>query len=103
MIHVIAERAPGDKQGDDISDSLIVANNVALERGRNEIDANISSRELVSSSGPYQGYTRQGRIAEVADSEQSTWRGVVRSCAINVTAGKGTYSQTTSLTLEKEA
>jgi len=103
MISVIVERAPGDKQGDPISNPLITADNVAIEHGRNEIDSNFSSRETVSSNGPYLQNMRQGRILEVADSEQLTWRGIIRTCSINITAGKNTFERIISLTVEREA
>lgn len=103
MISVIVERAPADKQGDDIVDALITANNVALERGRNEIDSNFTNRESVSSTGPCQGYMRQGRLIEISDSEQLAWRGIIRTVAINVTAGIGSYERMINLTIERES
>lgn len=87
MVNVIIERAPANKQGPDISDPLITSAAVAVERGRNEIDKNCSNREVVTSSGPYQGYIKPGSIVEVADSEETVWRGMVKSCAISISQG----------------
>lgn len=103
MILVIVERPPGDKQGPDISDSLLVTEPPARERGRNEIDANFSNREYISSNGPLSTFMRPGSIIEVADSEQQTWRGMIRSCAIKITASAGGYERIINLVTEREA
>ena len=103
MISVIVERAPADKQGPDISDPLITSALVAVERGRNEIDANCSSREIVQSAGPYKGFIRPGSMVEVADSEQQVWRGKVQSCAIVITRDGDSFSADTNLTIERVA
>lgn len=103
MISVMVIRSPGDKQGPAISDAMIVTEPVARERGRNAIDSNFSHRKNISSNGPYQGYMRQGRLIEIADSEQLTWRGIIRSCTINVVAGQNSFERTTSLIIEREA
>lgn len=103
MISVIVERAPGDKQGEAISDPLITANNVAIERGRNEIDSNFSNREAVTSTGPFVSYMRQGKLVQVADSEQQTWKGIIRNYAITIDSGPNTYSRIINLNLEREA
>lgn len=103
MISVIVERAPSDKQGPDISDSLITSEQTAVERGRNEIDEHFSHRGIISSSGPLTGFMRQGKIIEVADSEQLTWRGMIKTCAIVITSGQDSYSRDINLTVEREA
>lgn len=103
MISVIVERAPGDKQGPDISDPLITSTLVAVERGRNEIDDNCSSRETVQSTGPFKGFIRPGSMAEVADSEQQVWRGIVQSCAIVINRDGDSFSVDTNLTIERVA
>jgi len=103
MIHVIVERDPGDKQGPDISDPLIVSVPGALERGRGEIDANCSPREIVSSNGPFKEYIPPGSMVEVADKEQLVWRGMVKSCAIVINRNGAKYTADTNLTVEREA
>ena len=103
MISVIVERAPGDKQGPDISDPLITSPLVAVERGRNEIDAKCSSREPITSTGPYNGFIRPGSMNEVADSEQQVWRGMVKSCAVVINRNGDTYTADTNLTIERVA
>ncbi len=103
MISVIVERAPGDKQGPDISDPLITSALVAVERGRNAIDANCSSRESVSSTGPHKGFVRPGSMVEVADSEQQVWRGMAMSCAIVINRNGDSFTADTNLVIERVA
>jgi len=102
MIHIV-ERAPADKQGPNISDPLITTIPVADERGRNEIDANCSARELVSSTGPHKGFIRPGGMAEVSDSEQQVWRGMVQSCAIVINRDVDSFSADINLLIERVA
>ena len=103
MISVIVERLPADRQGRDISDQLVTSDLVAIERGRNEIDANCCSRELVTGTGPLQGYLRPGHLVEVADSEQQMWRGMIRSCAITVSRDNNQFSADVNLEIERKA
>lgn len=103
MISVIVERSPADKQGPDISDPLITSVLVAVERGRNAIDSVCSSRESVSSTGPCKGFIRPGSMAEVADSEQLVWRGMVQSCAIVISRSGGDFTADTNLVTERVA
>lgn len=103
MISVIAQRAPGDKQGPDISEPLITSNVVAVERGRNEIDRNSTNREIVTGSGPLRGFIRPGSLVEVMDFEAGPWRGMVTGCALNLTRGDGDFSADINLTVERLA
>lgn len=103
MISVIVERPPSDRQGPDISDPLITSDAVAVERGRNEIDAACSNREVVSSAGPLSGYVRPGTLVEVADSERQTWRGMVKSSSIVVSMDGETFTADINLQIEREA
>jgi len=103
MISLIAERAPADKHGPDISDPLITAAQVAVERGRNEIDANCSNRELVTGAGPLAGFIRPGRVIEVADSEQQVWRGMVTGCSISISRSDGDFAADINVNIERVA
>lgn len=103
MIAVIVQRPPADKQGPDISENLITSDPVAIERGRNEIDANCSNRETVTGSGPLQGWIPPGALAEVADMEQAAWRAKVRSCAITLTRGDNDFTADVNLVMERLA
>ena len=101
MISIIAERAPADKQGPDISDPLITTVPVAVERGRNAIDAVCSNREMVTAAGPLKGFIRPGHLVEVADSEQQVWRGMVTSCALTITRDGESFSADINTTTER--
>lgn len=101
MISVIVERPPADKQGPNIVDKLITTNAAAIERGRNEIDANCSSRELIKTSSPLDGFIYTGRLIEVSDSELQAWRGMIRSSVINISADNNSFETQTNLTIER--
>ena len=103
MINLTVQRPPADKRGPDISDPLILTGPVGRERGRNEIDKNCSNRELVSSTGPCDHFVRPGKIVEVADSEQQTWRGMVTACALVINLEGNEFTATTNLRIEREA
>ncbi len=103
MISVIAERPPGDKQAPDVADPLITSEPVAIERGRNEIDASCSNREIVSSTGPLREYLEPGNMVEVADGEQQAWRGMIRTCAIVIDRSQGDFTASINLEIEREA
>jgi hypothetical protein len=103
MISVIAQRAPADSPGPDISDPLLTSEAVAVERGRNEIDRNFSPREIVSGSGPLRSFVRPGALAEVMDFERGPWRGKVTSCSLTVTRQEADFNADCNLTLERLA
>jgi len=103
MISVIVQRDPADKQGPEISEFLITSEQVAIERGRNEIDYNSSNREIVTGSGPLKGFIRPGSLVEVADMERSAWRAKVTGCALTLTRGDADFSADINLTLERIA
>lgn len=102
-VSVIVERAPGDKQGPDISDALIVNETVATEKGRNEIDRDFSNREAVSGSGPLKDMIRQGSMVEIMDSEQSVWRGLTQKVALVLDLQGVVFTADTHLEIEREA
>ena len=103
MISVIVERPPADKQGPNISNPLITSNIVAIECGRNKIDYSYTNRELVSGTGPEKGWVRQGRIIEVADSEQNVWRGKTINCQIVIDMRKNKFAAATNIEVERVA
>lgn len=103
MISVIVQRAPADKQGPAISEALITSEPVAIERGRNEIDAAGSNRETVTGTGPLKGWIRPGALVEVADMEQAAWRAKVKTCAITLARGETDFTADVNLTMERSA
>lgn len=103
MISVTVQRSPADRQGPDISDPLITSDGVARERGRNEIDANSTNRELVSGSGPMGDFMRPGRLVEVMDAEQAAWRGRLNKVAYTMQRSGDSISMLTATVIEREA
>jgi len=104
MISVIVERAPADRQGQDISDSLICTDAVAIERGRNEIDGQCSARERVEITRPLRGWVDPGALVEVADAEDAPWRGMVTGCVLELSrSGETELTALSTLTIEREA
>lgn len=103
MIHVIVERQPANRQGPDISDSLITTEAVARERGRNEIDANSTNRYIVTGNGPLLSFIRPGSIVEVQQTSRPPYRAMVRKWALSITRDGDNFSATQSLELEREA
>lgn len=101
MIAVTVQRAPGDKQGPDITDPLLTSDQAAVERGRNEIDAQCSNRSTVSCTGPHRLFVRPGLIVEYQGLRE-TWRGMVRRCALTVTRDGDSFSADRSLEIERE-
>lgn len=103
MIAVLVQRPPADQQGPDISDNLITSEPVAVERGRNEIDRNSSSREIVTGSGALRAFLQPGSLIEVMDFEAGPWRGMVTGFSLSVTRSETEFSADTNLTVERLA
>jgi hypothetical protein len=98
-MHILVQRPPASRQGPDISDPLLTAEPVAVERGRNEIDKNCSSRQIVTLEvAPLA--LRINTLVEVQDVSGSSWRGLVTGIRISQTNGEGVAM---TLTLEREA
>lgn len=101
MINVKVQRLPADKQGPDISDSLIASVPVAVERGRIEVDKSFSNRETVTMAGPLNETIEHGEIVEIADTQQEAWCGIVTAAEITIERGDS-FSADISLTVERE-
>lgn len=102
MILVIAQRAPADKQGPDVSDPLLCAVSAAIERGRNEIDRTCSNRRVVAITGPYRQWTAPGLLIEV-QGRRETYRGIARRSALTIVRDGDEFKADFSLELEREA
>ncbi len=66
-IDIIVQRSPADKCGDDIVDPLISTVSVALNRGRNELDAQAEPSRVIRYTIIYRSGLRAGQIIEVHD------------------------------------
>ena len=101
MISVMARRSPADIPGNDIADPLLTSEPVAVERGRNEIDKNCSSRELITSVGPHKEFLQPGKMVEVADHQQQLWRGMITSCMITIERDNDSTTADTTIEVER--
>lgn len=103
MISVTVQRDPANRRGPDISDPLITSEAVAVERGRNEIDANCSQRQLVTLDVMPVAGVRVNSLVEVQGIDVQPWRGMVTAIAIRVALDGDQLTRTMTLTVEREA
>lgn len=95
-------RAPGDRTGPTISDSLLTTDEAGRERGRVEIDRNCSGRELVDMTVPL-AWQQPGGLAAMADADGGAWRGLVTGWRLTLSRESGSYSVESVVTFEREA
>lgn len=77
-IDIVVLRGEGDKVGTDIEDPLACTIEVALARGRNELDAN-SGLQSIATSCSLRGTLVPGMLVEVQDALQGeTRRGKIK-------------------------
>lgn len=87
MIRVIAQRAPADRSGPDISDPLITSAACAVERGRNEIDRNCSPRLIDTRTTVLRVDLQPGMLLEVSDADGTAWRGLLTAITHRASMG----------------
>ena len=87
MIRLIVSRPPADRPGHDIVETLLSGSGVAArERGRIELDANSSPRELASVEIDHQPGLAINSLAEVLEMGKAPWRGLIDSIRMEITA-----------------
>jgi hypothetical protein len=98
---IIVQRAPGDKQGDDIVDSVLVTDIVGRARGMREIDAS-ASKIIERGNCPLHGYMETGKLAQLTMAGQ-VLRGKVTaySFTIDISADGREFTPSTSVTIER--
>ena len=69
MIDLFVQRGIGDKRGEDVVDPLITSIPVAIQRGRNELDAQSSGLQDVTVDTVYRDGVRLGQVAKFYDSQ----------------------------------
>ncbi len=74
-MQITVQRAPADCQGPDIVSDLITDELTAREKGRQEIDANCSSRIIEQCQCPKKGFVETGTLVQVTEAE-GRWRGI---------------------------
>lgn len=97
MTDLFVKRSLGDLRGPDIIDRLLASDDVAIERGRNELDINsgLQDIELVT---VFRTGVKMGQLVEVLDALQGRiYRGKIKG--IRHIASSGVIQ--TQLTLDK--
>lgn len=89
-VHITVRRGAGANPGDDIVDPLIANREVAIARGRNELDERASGFQPVTVELPHRPGIRPGQIIEVIDMLFGvTWYGKI--VAVTHSFQLGTY------------
>jgi hypothetical protein len=77
-VDIIVQRNAGDIRGDDIVDPLLSDINVALARGRSELDTHAVLQQPIQLTARFRVGVRLGQMIEVHDAMQGVaWRGKV--------------------------
>ena len=103
MITVLVQRDPANRQGSDITDPLLTSELAAVERGRNEIDANCSSRVQVSMETVPLAGVRPNQLVEVQDIAAPAWRGLLTGMTVRVSRDSEQVNASMTITVEREA
>lgn len=102
MLQTIVQRAPGDKQGPDISDPLLTTKDAQVARGRGEINENSSSRTTIAGNGPVYGYMEPGSVVQVTDGESGQYLAILDSWSLTISVASNQFGANSAVTLEKE-
>lgn len=100
---IIVSRSPGDKQGPDIVDPLLVTDPVGIARGAREIDYNSTNRSLERGNCILMPYMPTGALINVTEAGGS-YRGKLKSYAttIEISEDGREFSATTAISIERE-
>ena len=94
------EDDPGLNWGDDISDVLLVTEDVALERGRVEIDKGYSNRIDSSISIASRIYAFPGSFVGINDDGVIT-NGMLKNIKLSLRKSGTSFSTSTNMTIER--
>ncbi|MFT5728755.1 MAG: hypothetical protein ACI8PB_002911 [Desulforhopalus sp.] len=102
-MQITVSRAPADNQGADIIDELLTTDQVAVARGRREIDYVSTDRVDESCQCPAHAYIPTGALAGVTEAAGG-WRGLVRywSLTLTVDDAGALFTADTRLSIERE-
>lgn len=96
-IDIIVIRGAGSHQGPDIIDAYITSEQVAIQRGANQLDLTASGLQEVDVVVPYDGSLRPGQVVQVNDTElEEMWYSKIKSVSIS-SAGVETLTTLTVL------
>lgn len=91
------------KSGEPISDSMIVTEEAARERGRGEIDRVYTDRMLISGNLYLIPWIQPGSIVSIQDTEYGTYKAMLRGFSISFSrGGHKKITATASVQLERK-
>lgn len=100
MVDIVCVRGDGTRPGEDIIDPLITTLEVALSRGRAELDEGALADEAVLDCVFYDA--RLGQLTEIDDSTLGRWRGKVTGISHSISVDdNGNLSGNTTVNLRK--
>lgn len=102
MLQTLVQRDPADRQGDDITDSLLTTIDVQVSRGQSDINQNCSDRLLVDSNIVPSGFVLPTSIIQITDNEVGPIYGIVNSFSLSFSVSSDSLSINSSLTYERE-
>lgn len=102
-INVLVKRDAGDVAGDDIIDVLCTTETAAVARGTSYIDANHKNKSILRTGGPLRSWMSPGDLAEVADSETTSYRAQLVGIQIAIVKEEDRFIADCNLRLEKIA
>lgn len=101
-LDIAVVRGAGDKPGDNIVDPLIGSVPVAIQRGRNELDARASGLREVDIEAVYRAGVRMGQLAKIFDMQTGVpWLGKISGVTHQISKAGDSTQLTTRLRVEK--
>ena len=77
-MEIFVYRSPGDRQGPDIIDPLLSTEEVGRSRGRAELDALSTIKEIVTLQVVYRADLKTGQLVLIQDALQgASWKGKI--------------------------
>lgn len=104
MTDIFVQRGAGDRVGDEIVDPLLTDINVAIQRGRNEIDDQASGIIPVEVDAVHRTGVRAGQLAEFVDRPTgASWKGKITgvSHSVRKVKAEGPIEITTTLQIDR--
>ncbi len=98
---ILVSRSPGDKQGPDVVDPLLVTDPVRVARGTREIDFS-ASKTIERGNCPLHGYMVTGKLCQITIGGE-VFRGKVTaySVTIDISEDGKDFSPSSSVTIER--
>lgn len=102
MLQTIVQRAPADRQGDDITEVLLTTIEAQVARGRSEINSVCSNRRLVDCNLTPTGFVRPTETVQITDMQLGPVWGVVDSYSLQISVNQSSLTVSTAIKYERE-